>query len=300
MPPSLKNIAIAGASGNVGSIIFHALAKSPDFQVRVLRHHGSKSTFPPGTDVVDVNYSSIEALTAALADQDALVSAVGMAALAKQTFLIDAAIAAGVKRFIPSDFGSNLDNPNVQKSPLFAPKAEIHSYMIEKSKTTDLSYTFIYTGILMDWDFEHSISLNLVSDKPEIVNGGDIPFSGIMISTAGDAVLGVLANPDTTKNLSLFVEDFTMTQNRLFELAEQANPEKNWQPVHVRLEDLEAVARVRLSQGLLDLETFRPYIFQAHMDPAYGGEFSKVDNELVGITRKTEADLLEFMQRLDK
>ena len=298
MSSSISNIAIAGAAGALGDVVFRRLLESDKFQVRVLRNQGSKSTYPPGTDVVDVDYTSVESLTTALAGQEALVSTVGAAGLAGQRVLVDAAIAAGVNRFIPSEFGADMDNPNTQKLSLFVPKVQVHEYLIEKSKTTNITYTFIYTGSFMDWGFENNLSLNLLSNKPEIVEGGDVRFSGILLSTAGDAVVGVLDHLNETKNRAVFVEDFVTTQNHLLELAKRAAPGRDWAPVHVRLEDLEAVANARLSQGLYDMETFRPFIFRAIVDPTYGGPFAKVDNELLGIKRKTEDDLLKSMEQV--
>lgn len=295
---STMNIAIAGAAGDLGRVVFRKLAASA--RVRVLRNFGSKSTYPPGTDVVDVDYSSVAALTAALAGQDALVSTVGAAGIAGQLLLVDAAVAAGVKRFIPSDFGADLGNPKTAQLLLFGPKIKVHDYLVEKSKTTDLTYTFVYTGSFVDWGFENNMSFDLLSDKPEIVNGGDVPFSGIMLSTAGDAVVGVLSRLEETTNRTVFIEDFAITQNHILALARRVAPEKNWEPVQAKLEDLEAVANARLSQGLYDLESFRPSIFRAIVDPAYGGTFERVDNERIGLKRKTEEDLMESMKRLLK
>lgn len=54
--------------------------------------------------MVETDYSS-QSLESALQDQDAVISALGHAALDKQIALIEAAEKAGVRRFVPSDFG---------------------------------------------------------------------------------------------------------------------------------------------------------------------------------------------------
>lgn len=55
-----------------------------------------------------VDYDSLESLKAALAGQDAVVSAIASPAVGTtQQTVLDAAYASGVKRFIPSEFGIN-------------------------------------------------------------------------------------------------------------------------------------------------------------------------------------------------
>ena len=49
---------------------------------------------------------TVDFLTSAMKGQDVVVLTIGSAALAAQTTAIDAAIKAGVKRIIPSEFGS--------------------------------------------------------------------------------------------------------------------------------------------------------------------------------------------------
>jgi len=73
-----------------------------------------------------------------------------------QTLLIDACIAANVKRFIPSDFGSDLTLPAVRSFPVFAGKAQIQDYLVGKTKDGQegegggLSYTIVNCGVIFD------------------------------------------------------------------------------------------------------------------------------------------------------
>jgi hypothetical protein len=293
---TILNVAIAGASGALGSAILSKLIATPHLNVRVLRNLGSKSVYPAGIQVIDVDYSSTEELTCALAGQHALVSTVGAPGISGQVELIDACIAAGVNRFIPSDFGVDLDNPNAQKLPLFVPKVKIHQHLVAKSKTTDISYTYIYTGSFLDWGFENNMSFDVLNNTPTIVGNGNLPFSGILLPTAGEAVVGVLNNLIATKNRAVFVRDFITTQNQLFAIARRIAPERHYNPVHAELDDLQDAADGRLAQGLYDMETFRPYIYRAMFDPAYRCEPLTLDNELLCISEKFETDLEKAMR----
>lgn len=86
---AIKNVAIAGASGNLGPVVFQKLVSSGKFNVRVLRRNGSSSTFPAGTDVVDVDFESIEDLTVALQGQDAVIANFGTTSFHVQHPLTD-------------------------------------------------------------------------------------------------------------------------------------------------------------------------------------------------------------------
>lgn len=82
------------------------LLKSGLFEITVLTRESSSHDFPSGVKVAKVDYRNVESLTAALKGQDALVSAVASVAASGQRVLIDAAVEAGVKRIIPSEYAT--------------------------------------------------------------------------------------------------------------------------------------------------------------------------------------------------
>lgn len=119
--------------------------KKSAFNVTVLSREGSSSTFPNDVKVVRANFDSLDSLKSAFEGQDAVVSLVASHALHTQTLLIDAAIAAGVKRYIPSEFGSNTPDPRTLEAvPLFKGKVDVQDYL--KSKEDKISRTTIITG----------------------------------------------------------------------------------------------------------------------------------------------------------
>jgi putative NADH-flavin reductase len=67
----------------------------------------STGKFPARVTVKKVDSTSTDALTEAFKGQEVVVSAVGTAAASTQKTIIDAPVAAHVKRFIPSEFGYN-------------------------------------------------------------------------------------------------------------------------------------------------------------------------------------------------
>ena len=82
--------------------------------------------------------------------QDAVVCALGAGGLADTPKIIDAAIAAGVKRFIPSEFGSNTLNPKSAKLvPVFGLKLEFIE-RLKKAESKGMTWTAIPAGAAFD------------------------------------------------------------------------------------------------------------------------------------------------------
>lgn len=294
---ALKNIAIFGASGALGKPILNGLINAGFFNVTIFRRLDSSSTFPSNIKVVDVDYNSVEALTSALKGQDAVVCTVGSLQVAAQRPIIDAAIAAGVQRFIPSDFGSDLGNPKARALPVYLHKVQIEDYLKENAKAGKISYTTVYNAAFLDWGIEQGFLLNTKGDQTLIINDGNLKFSSTSLASVADSVVGILQHPEETKNRPVRIEDIKITQNKLLELAQKASPEKKFNLHHVQLDDLTQKADERLAQGLMDMETFAPYLYRAVLDPECGGNFDKTDNELLGIKGRTEEDVVEIFKR---
>lgn len=260
MSATLKNAAIVGAAGDVGSVILDKLVGSGKFNVKVLRRPGSKLSVPAGIDVAEVDFTSLDSLKSALAGQDAVISAVGTAGLESQLLLVDAAASAGVKRFIPSDFGADLENPKARQLPVFGLKVKVENHLIETAKTTGLTYTFVFNNAFLDYGISHDFVLSTSNSKPILVDGGDLLFSTTSLPSVGDAVVGILSHPAETKNRAVRIHDLVTSQSKLLALAKQAAPTKAWEPVTVRLDDMVAKADERLAKGLFGPETFGPYL----------------------------------------
>ena len=110
----------------------------------------SDATFPPKVLVHKTDFSESD-LSSAFEGQDAVISAVGATAFTEQKKFIDAAVHAGVKRFIPSEFSSNtLNEPVRQMLPLFNQKKEVLDYLKSK-ESVGLTWTGIATALLFDW-----------------------------------------------------------------------------------------------------------------------------------------------------
>ncbi|KAK3389369.1 hypothetical protein B0H63DRAFT_427820 [Podospora didyma] len=296
MSTTITKVALAGATGNLGPAILEQLIKA-GFEVTVLTREGSKHTYPAGVTAIPVNYDSLDSLVAALKGQDAVVSTIGGAALDKQLLLIEAAAQAGVKRFIPSEFGSNTSNSKVAALPAFGGKVAVQAALKEKAAAGTLSYTFVITGPFLDWGLQVGFLLDVKGKQTKIFDDGNRPFSVTTLPAIGQAVAAVLKKPAETENRTVYVHEAAVTQNQLLALAKKAVGSDGWTEEHT-------TAEAELAEGWAELKKENPsphfifkFISAAIFGEGYGSHFEKTDNELLGIKQLSEAELLELVKR---
>lgn len=142
-------------SGNLGPSIIHELLASGFSVTGVTRAASTNSTpkFPDTLPVKSVDYASFDELKDAFAGQDAVVSVVGTLGVAGQRVAIDAAVAAGVKRFIPSEFGINTRKVRgTSIGKILAGKIGVVDYLEEVAKGNgEFTWTGLSTGLFFDW-----------------------------------------------------------------------------------------------------------------------------------------------------
>ncbi|KAH7129172.1 isoflavone reductase, partial [Dactylonectria macrodidyma] len=198
------------ASGNIGAAVLPQLLKS-DLDVTVLSRAGSHASFPDGANVIRSDYS-IESLTKALEGQDAVVSMLPILALEEQKKVAEAAIKAGVKRFIPSEYGSDsLSEHVIAAVPFFQAKKAQLEWLA--TKENQISWTGIITGPFFDWGLKLGmIGFDIANKTVTLVDEGKTRFTTSTVAQIGRSIISVLKHPDETKNRLVYVESFTTTQ----------------------------------------------------------------------------------------
>ncbi|KAI0973051.1 hypothetical protein F4678DRAFT_35991 [Xylaria arbuscula] len=288
---SIKNVALTGATGNLGPAILKQLLDA-GFNATVLTRKSSTHELPPSVTVKPVDYDSIESLTAALQGQDAIISTLGFAGLTKQLNLIQAAVKAGVKRFIPSDFGSDTETPKTANLAVFADKITIQKALVKEAASGTITYTNIYNGPFFDWGLTAGLLLNASEKTVTLYDGGERRFSTTTLETIGKAVVGVLRKPDETKNRGVYVQDAAPTLKQIKAIAEKVTG-ATWQTKVVSVENdlLPPVADELKKENPDHGKIVFPLIVASIFGEGYGSPFQKLDNELLGLGQFTEADI---------
>ncbi|KAK3940002.1 hypothetical protein QBC46DRAFT_386420 [Diplogelasinospora grovesii] len=227
---SIKTVAVLGGTGNLGTHIVQELL-SAGFAVTALTREGSSSTdkLPAGVEVKTVDYTSFDSLRAAFSGQDAVVSVVGTTAVGNQKIAVDAAIAAGVKRFIPSEFGIN--TREVRDRPIgkiLAVKIGIVDYLQEKAKENpSFTWTGLTTGSFFDWGLQLGIlGINPKDQTANIVDSGNEKWQASNLPQIGKGIVGILQHPDETANKYLATASFNVSQNEIIAIVEELSGSK--------------------------------------------------------------------------
>ncbi|EFQ27058.1 NmrA-like family protein [Colletotrichum graminicola] len=224
----IKNVLVVGASGSVGGPTVKALLEE-DFQVTGLTRQSSSATLPEGVRHLTTDFSK-ESLLEAFRNQDAVVSAVTSSqsdALMLQKNLVDAAIAAGVKVFVPSEYGIDTADGTAPKYvPALAEKIQVVEYL--KERQDKISWTAIVTGAIFDWGLKLPGfgGLDVAARTVTIFDGGDIPYDATNLDQVGKAIAKTLKKPKLTRNQHVYVNSFTVTQNKVLSALEKATGDK--------------------------------------------------------------------------
>lgn len=143
---------VTQGSGNLGTAIVRSLVDA-GFAVTAVSRASSTSTFPEGVAVKKVDFGSLEEVQSAFAGNDAVVSTIATLGVGAQQVIVDAALAAHVVRFIPSEFGINTRvAAGTPIGKILAGKVAVVDYLSSKAKENPwFSWTGISTGLFFDW-----------------------------------------------------------------------------------------------------------------------------------------------------
>ncbi|ROV59719.1 NAD-dependent epimerase/dehydratase family protein [Vibrio ponticus] len=151
-----QNIAIIGATGQVGTPLTRALLKL-GHQVTVITRSLTKESeklteyAQNGAKIVPVaDLSDKESIAQAIQGADALVCAVpGDKTIITQfqPIWLEAALEAKVKRFVPTEFGAHTMGLDYGSGVIFDTKKDFQQKLFESG----IGWTIIYTGVIFDY-----------------------------------------------------------------------------------------------------------------------------------------------------
>ncbi|KAJ5388194.1 hypothetical protein N7509_010735 [Penicillium cosmopolitanum] len=222
MSRTIRNVALAGASGNVGAQVLKALLAVKEFNVTVLSR--SPKSFPAGAQIKVVDFTSIEDLSTALIGQDAVIDTTSSPDVATPLRLIEAAAKAGVYRFITSDFGLDPELPGVYDLPVFSRKKASYEAVKKQAAENHMTYTLVSCGAFLDWCLSSGFAgLNFQSRTAWIFGDGNNVHPWTTLEDVGKATANVLLHPQETLNRPVYIYSVFMSQSQLFDIAKEVS-----------------------------------------------------------------------------
>lgn len=296
----LSNVTIVGASGNIGEPVLAALLADPSLSVTILARPGSKilSHPPERASVKTADFSNHEALVSALRGADALVLTlvVDASTMGTQQTLIAAAVEAGVKRVIPSEFGSNLDNQRVRELSVFTEKVKVRKVLEGLASEGKISWTAVSNGGFFDWGLKVGfLDQDAKSKKATLYDGGDLPISFTLLSDVAKAVAGILKHPEETKNRLVYVQSTRLSLKQLSAIQEKVLGIK-FDTTVVSTQDVLKEANEKIAKG--DPSGFFMQLLPSVVGKDCGGDYEGKDsNELLGIKLLDETEIEEVIKK---
>ncbi|EKG16989.1 NmrA-like protein [Macrophomina phaseolina MS6] len=309
MSRPVQSVALLGATGNLGSHILRALKKSGYTVTAVQRKESPNAAPAEADDSVKVNLSNKDELASVFKGKDAVVSAVPNPTLPDSKAMIDAAIAASVKRIIPSEYSTNLENTLTQKLPVVTEKVKIRQYLtsVIPSTTSSTTWTSINNGPFFEMVFKFgSLGPNLAEKKAVFHNGGDNYVGVSRLSDIGVAVAKVLSPEHfkETENQPVYIYSAAITQRYLTRLAAEVTgidfgTVEDGRIADVDTDDMVRMADEKVAKG--DMSAIFLYYFQIMFGRGYGGDFRNIAwNERLGLKTLTEEELKDFIRQTAK
>ncbi|KAJ5266885.1 hypothetical protein N7478_009693 [Penicillium angulare] len=300
---SIQKVIILGATGHVGPHLVSIFDADPHFEVSILSRASSDcSQFPPHIPVyrVSKNYDTSDSeLVEILRGQDAVVSAITEQAIPQQKVVIDAAIKAGVKFFVPSEFGH--DTMNEQAARLLPPcyvtqKRQIVEYLQTK-EVDGLKWTAFVTGPFFEIAVPHFLlGSDFQSRRATIFEDyGDHPWSTTTLDTTAMAVKNALLDPTKSANKYLLIESFNVSQNSLLSVLERLTGKK-WDVSLQDSEEEKILAVEKLARGNFSaIPTLMRYVTCVE---GYGGDYMRYGQKANSFLSLAEESLESSLEKI--
>ncbi|KAL0933728.1 NmrA-like family protein [Colletotrichum truncatum] len=302
MVAPIKNVAVIGASGKLGSQIAAVLLKA-GFNITAIQRTESSASIPSGIKSVKLDMNDTEALTEAFKEQDAVIcTAPDPIVFANQKPWIDAAIAAGVKRIFPSEYSTNLDSPLAEGLPIVTDKVRTRQYLIEQTSKTDgkSSWSSINNGPFFELVLSFGgLGPDFRAKTANYHNGGDNLIGVTRLPDIAETVGKILSDEKglykEAENKSVYIHSAAVSEKQLTQIAEKVTGHT----FETRESDVELLyqeAKAKFESG--DKSAMMLFYYQMMYGKGYGGSESFQEmswNEKVGLTTLSEKELEEIV-----
>ncbi|KAL5370979.1 hypothetical protein DPSP01_014559 [Paraphaeosphaeria sporulosa] len=288
---SFKKVALLG-KGNLGSAILEQLVDN-GFSVTVLsRNPSGIKDLPSGVAAAQVDYSSQDSLIEALRGNDDAIATFASAAMLNQEAIMEACIKAGVKRYVPADWGTLTTDPKARSLPMNYPAVQVQESLRKMADKGLLDYTIFSVGAFLDYLLDFPFILDVNTSSIRIFDNGEHPFSSTSVHSIGKAVVAALNAPEATKNRNLLMHDTVLTQAKVLAIAKKYSPPTvQWTETRVDAQKVFEQALKNVEKDPANFNVIFHLLQAALLSGKYRAAYPEVDNALFGLPLLSDEEL---------
>ncbi|PQE25306.1 isoflavone reductase family protein [Rutstroemia sp. NJR-2017a BBW] len=293
-----RNIALLGATGNLGSKILVAL-KNAGFTVTAIQRKESTNVPADGVKSIKVDLTSGSDLTAAFKGQDVVVSATPNPRLDTEKIWMEAALNAGVKRIVPSEYSTNLETEAAKTLPIVTDKLAIRKYVQDLTSSGKIDWTSVNNGpFFLSWLWLSGwMGPNPKTKTATIHDDGEAIVCTSSLERIAEGVAKALSSEhaDETKNKPIYVYTTAMSERKMIDIVAKISGDK-FQETKLSIATITKEAFEALKRGdeSKKMNFYVPFCFGSE----YRGDFRyQAWNEKLGLKELTDAELEETIKR---
>ena len=227
----IKNVAIIGAGGNVGSYMTKALLETGKHTVTAITRPDSTSKLPDGVHMKKVDYENPQTIVEALKGQDALILTLNVMALGQEEKIIQAAADAQVPWVLPNEWSPDSAHEGLVKDvSVFQSAPKMRERIKELGKS---SYIAVTTGFWYEWSLAipAAFGIDTLEKTATLFDEGETPMTVSTWPQVGRAVAALLSLPikpeggdkerclERFRNGHVYVGSFTVSQKDMLDSA---------------------------------------------------------------------------------
>ncbi|KAF2477025.1 uncharacterized protein BDR25DRAFT_43189 [Lindgomyces ingoldianus] len=263
----IRNVLIIGNRQLSFSILSALLQKSltdvsTPYHVSVLTYPSQTPWLPPNTppNLVEHRTSdfSVPSLESSFSGQDMVINTIAGGDYNFQARVIDAAVLAGVKRFVPHEFGHDSLNEAVhERLPRSADRAKVVRYLHDLSRThLDFEWAAVSVGCILDHVLvAGDLGFDMQWQSVTIHGTGTEPFAVSSLERAGNVVANIIQHWDQVKNRYLYAAGVLTTANDVLACLERSSGKK-WSVEYEHVEESIKEGKKRIERGYPDSGMF--------------------------------------------
>ncbi|OTA91096.1 hypothetical protein M434DRAFT_389356 [Hypoxylon sp. CO27-5] len=287
-----RNLAFIGATGTLGVHLVRALI-SAGHTVTVIQRKESTTPPPTGAKYTKVDLTNFDELVSVFEGHEVYLN------LSTDKVIIDAAVAASVKRIIPSEFSTNLDSPLSRKLPHMKGKTEVREYLESVISKTSTSWTSINNGAFLEMSLKFgALGPNMAQKKAVFHDGGDKVVGASTLPDIGAALVKILdpAHFEETANKPVYMYSAAVSERMLTSLVSKVTgidfgTVEDGRITNISVDQAIEEGERKIANG--DKSGMLAYYYKMMYGDGYGGtDFKKLSwNNRLGLRIMTEKDI---------